>query len=190
MCAAMARGFVHHLRRRGGGRQVHPGRAPGCQRLAALGGEVVTTREPGGSPGAEAIRALLVTGAADRWSPIAETLLMYAARRDHIERVILPALERGAVGGLRPLRRFHPRLSGRRGRRAGGPDRGAGEPCAGRGAARPHRDPGSAGRRGPGARRRQGRGREIASRPRAGPSTIACGRDSSPSRAPSRSAAW
>ena len=59
-------------------------------------GEVVTTREPGGSPGAEAIRALLVNGPVERWSPITETLLMYAARRDHIERVIAPALARGA----------------------------------------------------------------------------------------------
>jgi dTMP kinase len=65
------------------------------KRLAGRG-EVVTTREPGGSPGAEAIRALLVTGAIERWSPISETLLMYAARRDHIERVIAPALTRGA----------------------------------------------------------------------------------------------
>ncbi len=68
-----------------------------ADRLAASGGEVVTTREPGGSPGAEAIRALLVTGDADRWSPLTETLLMYAARRDHIERVIEPALARGAI---------------------------------------------------------------------------------------------
>jgi len=67
------------------------------ERLRAAGRDVVTTREPGGSPGAEAIRALLVTGAADRWSPVSETLLMYAARRDHIERVIAPALARGAV---------------------------------------------------------------------------------------------
>ena len=59
--------------------------------------EVVVTREPGGSPGAEAIRDLLVTGAAERWSPVTETLLMYASRRDHLERVIVPALERGAV---------------------------------------------------------------------------------------------
>ena len=66
-----------------------------AQRLAGRG-EVVTTREPGGSPGAEAIRALLVTGEPERWSPISETLLMYAARRDHIERVIAPALKRGA----------------------------------------------------------------------------------------------
>ena len=65
-------------------------------RLKAAGIEVVATREPGGSPGAEAIRALVLTGAAERWSPVTETLLMYAARRDHIERTILPALERGA----------------------------------------------------------------------------------------------
>jgi len=68
-----------------------------AERLAADGVEVVLTREPGGSPGGEAIRELLVNGAADRWSPVTETLLMYAARRDHIERVIRPALDRGAV---------------------------------------------------------------------------------------------
>ena len=65
-------------------------------RLQADGREVVATREPGGSQGAEAIRDLVLRGAADRWSPVTETLLMYAARRDHIERVIRPALERGA----------------------------------------------------------------------------------------------
>ena len=65
-------------------------------RLQAAGREVVATREPGGSPGAESIRELVLKGAADRWSPVTETLLMYAARRDHIERVIRPGLERGA----------------------------------------------------------------------------------------------
>lgn len=65
-------------------------------RLEGLGHEVVATREPGGSPGAESIRELVLNGAADRWSPVTETLLMYAARRDHIERVIRPALARGA----------------------------------------------------------------------------------------------
>ncbi|WP_309604010.1 dTMP kinase [Phenylobacterium sp.] len=64
-------------------------------RLQSQGREVVATREPGGSPGAEAIRGLVLTGAADRWSPVAETLLMYAARRDHVERLIRPALARG-----------------------------------------------------------------------------------------------
>lgn len=68
-----------------------------ADRLQAAGHDVVVTREPGGSPGAEAIRELLVNGAADRWSPVTETLLMYAARRDHVERVIRPALSRGAI---------------------------------------------------------------------------------------------
>ena len=68
-----------------------------AERLRAAGRTVTLTREPGGSPGAEAIRALLVSGEADRWSPISETLLMYAARRDHIERTITPALARGEV---------------------------------------------------------------------------------------------
>ena len=65
--------------------------------LQASGHDVVLTREPGGSPGAEAIRDLLVNGAADRWSPVTESLLMYAARRDHLERLIRPALARGAI---------------------------------------------------------------------------------------------
>ena len=68
-----------------------------ADRLAASGREVVATREPGGSEGAEAVRALLVEGSADRWSPMAETLLLYAARADHLERLIRPALARGAV---------------------------------------------------------------------------------------------
>jgi dTMP kinase len=67
-----------------------------ARRLTAAGREVVATREPGGSPGAEAIRTLLVEGAPDRWSATTETLLVYAARRDHVERVIQPALARGA----------------------------------------------------------------------------------------------
>jgi dTMP kinase len=58
--------------------------------------EVVETREPGGSEGAEAIRALLLTGGADRWSARAEALLFAAARADHIEKTIKPALARGA----------------------------------------------------------------------------------------------
>jgi dTMP kinase len=66
-------------------------------RLRALGREVVLTREPGGSQGAEAIRALLVAGDKDRWSPMTEALLMSAARRDLLETVIWPALRRDAV---------------------------------------------------------------------------------------------
>ena len=67
-----------------------------AERLGAVAAEVIVTREPGGSAGAEAIRDLLVRGAADRWSAVTETLMFYAARRDHIERVIRPGLERGA----------------------------------------------------------------------------------------------
>jgi dTMP kinase len=65
------------------------------ERLAAAGIEAVLTREPGGSEGAEALRKLLLEGGADRWSTVSETLLMYAARRDHLEKLIRPALERG-----------------------------------------------------------------------------------------------
>ena len=76
------------------------GKSTQVQRLAARlkadGREVVTTREPGGSPGGESIRDIVLKGEADRWSPVTETLLMYAARRDHVERVIRPALARGA----------------------------------------------------------------------------------------------
>lgn len=64
--------------------------------LRDVGLEVVETREPGGSEGAEAIRALLLTGGADRWSARAEALLFAAARADHVEKTIRPALERGA----------------------------------------------------------------------------------------------
>jgi len=64
--------------------------------LRSIGLEVVQTREPGGSPGAEALRDLLVRGEATRWSPLSETLMMYAARSDHLEKVIRPALLRGA----------------------------------------------------------------------------------------------
>ena len=68
-----------------------------AERLRADGRDVVLTREPGGSPGAESIRELLLNGETDRWSPLTEALLMNAARRDHIERVIAPGLARGAV---------------------------------------------------------------------------------------------
>jgi dTMP kinase len=65
--------------------------------LRARGLEVVETREPGGAPGAELIRALLVEGDPGRWSPETECLLFTAARRDHLERTIRPALARGAT---------------------------------------------------------------------------------------------
>lgn len=65
--------------------------------LEQAGHTVVLTREPGGSPGAEAIRSLLVTGEIDRWDGLTEALLLFAARRDHVERTIGPALEQGTI---------------------------------------------------------------------------------------------
>ena len=66
-----------------------------AETFESAGRPVVVTREPGGATGAEEIRALLVTGGIGRWSPMAEALLHYAARRDHLDRTILPALDRG-----------------------------------------------------------------------------------------------
>lgn len=65
-------------------------------RLVERGIDVVLTREPGGTPGAEAIRGLLVSGDTARWDPVTETLLHYAARREHVEKAVKPALQRGA----------------------------------------------------------------------------------------------
>ncbi len=63
--------------------------------LRAAGQDVVETREPGGSPGAEEIRELLIHGEAGRWDAMTEALLHFAARRDHVSRVIRPALLSG-----------------------------------------------------------------------------------------------
>jgi dTMP kinase len=75
------------------------GKSTQVRRLAAQlktkGIKVLTTREPGGSPGAEEIRKLLVEGEPGRWNPITETLLVYAARADHVARTIGPALTEG-----------------------------------------------------------------------------------------------
>ena len=68
-----------------------------ADRLRAQGCEVVLTREPGGSPGAEDIRRLLVEGEPGRWTPDTEILLFTAARLDHVQRTITPALEAGAI---------------------------------------------------------------------------------------------
>ncbi len=68
-----------------------------ADRLQRDGVDVVHTREPGGSPGAEEIRALVLQGDPDRWSAETEILLFTAARRDHLERTILPALDAGKV---------------------------------------------------------------------------------------------
>jgi dTMP kinase len=66
-----------------------------AEALRARGIEVVETREPGGSPGAEAIRKLLLEGEVDRWTPEVEALLFAAARGDHVARKIRPALDHG-----------------------------------------------------------------------------------------------
>jgi len=66
-----------------------------CEALEGAGIETLLTREPGGTFGAEAIRNLVLEGTSDRWSGMTELLLMYAARLDHMEKLIKPALERG-----------------------------------------------------------------------------------------------
>lgn len=75
------------------------GKSTQIKRLAAAlelrGEHFLVTREPGGSPGAEDIRRLLVEGEPGRWDAITEALLVFAARRDHVERVIRPALAAG-----------------------------------------------------------------------------------------------
>ncbi len=65
--------------------------------LRGVGRDAILTREPGGSPGAEEIRALVLNGATDRWSPETELLLFTAARRDHLERTVRPALAAGQI---------------------------------------------------------------------------------------------
>lgn len=92
----MARGFfISFEGGEGAGKSTQVRRL--AERLKALGHELVLTREPGGSPGAEAIRDIVLNGPPERWSAVTETLLMYASRRDHIERVIRPALAAGKV---------------------------------------------------------------------------------------------
>lgn len=66
-----------------------------AEALTVRGQEVVTTREPGGAPGAEEIRHLLVNGEPGRWGAMTEALLHFAARRDHLERTVWPALDAG-----------------------------------------------------------------------------------------------
>ena len=68
-----------------------------AEHLRAQGHDVVLTREPGGSKGAEEIRALVLQGDPDRWSAETEILLFTAARRDHLERLIRPALSAGKI---------------------------------------------------------------------------------------------
>jgi dTMP kinase len=66
-----------------------------AEALRALGIDVLVTREPGGSPGAEAIRELLLGGEEERWGARAEALLFAAARADHVDKTVRPAIESG-----------------------------------------------------------------------------------------------
>ena len=78
----------------GAGKSTQLGRL--AARLEIAGREVLRTREPGGTAGAEAIRELIVHGPPERWRPLSELYLFLAARDDHLHRAILPALARGA----------------------------------------------------------------------------------------------
>ena len=84
-----------------------------ADRLKAFGINVHLTREPGGSPGAEVIRHVLLSGVAKTLGAEAEAMLFAAAREDHVINTIAPALGARAMGDLRPLRGFDARLSGR-----------------------------------------------------------------------------
>ncbi|ESX14690.1 dTMP kinase [Mesorhizobium sp. M1148] len=68
-----------------------------AQKMRAKKYDVLLTREPGGSPGAEAVRHVLLSGAAEPFGPKMEALLFAAARSDHVEQVIRPAVERGSI---------------------------------------------------------------------------------------------
>lgn len=68
-----------------------------AERLTAEGHHVILTREPGGSPGAEEIRRLILEGDKDKWSDEVELLLFNAARRDHVEKTVRPSLEKGMI---------------------------------------------------------------------------------------------
>ncbi len=95
MCAADAPGkFITLEGGEGAGKSTQIKRL--AARLSRYGIDVVTTREPGGAPGAEEIRKLLVTGEPGRWSAMTEALLHYAARDDHLNKTVRPSLEKGA----------------------------------------------------------------------------------------------
>lgn len=103
--AEACRGSRHAVAKRGffisfeGGEGA--GKSTQIRRLASVlegdGHEIVLTREPGGSPGAEAVRHVLLSGTAEPFGPAAEAILFAAARSDHVEQVIRPAIARGAV---------------------------------------------------------------------------------------------
>lgn len=89
----MAGRFITFEGGEGAGKTTHVRLLADAVRAASL--DVVETREPGGSPGAEQIRELLIHGEVGRWDAMSEALLHFAARRDHVRRVIQPALAAG-----------------------------------------------------------------------------------------------
>ncbi|KAB2863436.1 MAG: dTMP kinase, partial [Bauldia sp.] len=92
----MARGiFITFEGGEGAGKSTQIARL--AESLRAMGHEVVVTREPGGSPGAEALRHVILSGAAEPFGPAMEAILFAAARADHVDQVIRPAVERGAI---------------------------------------------------------------------------------------------
>lgn len=94
--ASLAKGFfITFEGGEGAGKSTQIARLAGT--LRAHHREVLVTREPGGSPGAEAVRHVLLSGAAEPFGPVMEAILFAAARSDHVEQVIRPAVARGAV---------------------------------------------------------------------------------------------
>ncbi|MBZ9943689.1 dTMP kinase [Mesorhizobium sp. BR1-1-13] len=92
----MARGFfITFEGGEGAGKSTQIERLAGKMRAKKY--DVLVTREPGGSPGAEAVRHVLLSGAAEPFGPKMEALLFAAARSDHVEQVIRPAVERGSI---------------------------------------------------------------------------------------------
>ena len=113
MRRAPARGrFITLEGGEGAGKSVQARRL--AARLRELGLAVVLTREPGGSPGAEALREVILSGAAARFGAEGEALLFSAARIDHIDNAIAPALRRGDWVVCDRFAEFDARLSGRR----------------------------------------------------------------------------
>ncbi len=92
----MARGFfISFEGGEGAGKSTQIARL--AAKLRAKGYDLVVTREPGGSPGAEAVRHVILSGAAEPFGPEMEALLFAAARSDHVEQLIAPAIARGSV---------------------------------------------------------------------------------------------
>ncbi len=92
----MARGFfISFEGGAGAGKSTQIARL--AAKLRAKGYDLVVTREPGGSPGAEAVRHVILSGAAEPFGPEMEALLFAAARSDHVEQLIAPAIARGAI---------------------------------------------------------------------------------------------